>query len=118
MHIPGVDGDATGLALGTAVGPAIVGAGVGDAAGLTVGTAVGPALVGAGLAVGTAVGPALVGAGVAGAEDPVDTLVWNHARICSRPGPAITPVLGYGRQSPLQRQVVGPPLQEGCLTVQ
>jgi hypothetical protein len=72
----------------------------------------------AGLAVGTAVGPALVGAGVAGAEDPVDTLVWNHARICSRPGPAITPVLGYGRQSPLQRQVVGPPLQVPCLAVQ
>ena len=61
--------------------------------------AVVPELVGPGV-----VGAELVGAGVAGAEDPVDALVWNHARICSRPGPAITPVHGYGRQSPLQKQ--------------
>ena len=61
-----------------------------------------------------------VGAKVAGACDgaEVDKFVWNHARICSRPGPAITPVLGYGRQSPLQRQVVGPPLQVPYLAVQ
>ena len=69
--------------------------------------------------VGGGVGGGIGVGGVVGAKDRGGvSSVWNHARICSRPGPANTPVHGYGMQLPLQRQVRGPPLQVPLVAVQ